>query len=131
MNIDEMADALARRYAEERGWSVEVRSAGTRAIDGQPAAPNAVKAVREVGADLEVPTLGGPKVRLRVPSGTPNGRTFRVRGKGVRKANGDHGDLLVTVEVQVPSSLSAEAEAALRKYADVVGSGNPRAGLFG
>ena len=84
-----------------------------------------------LGADIEVPTLGGPKVRLRVPSGTPNGRTFRVRGKGVRKANGDHGDLLVTVEVQVPSSLSAEAEAALRKYADVVGSGNPRAGLFG
>lgn len=47
-----MADALARRYAEERGWRVEVRSAGTRAIAGQPAAPNAVKAVREVGGDL-------------------------------------------------------------------------------
>ena len=83
-----------------------------------------------LGADIEVPTLNGPRVRLRVPAGTPNGRTFRVRGKGVRKANGDHGDLLVTVNVQVPSSLSAEAEAALRNYADVVGSGNPRAGLF-
>src|SRR4051812_43058381 len=47
-----MADALARRYADERGWRVEVRSAGTRAIPGQPAAPNAVKAVREVGGDL-------------------------------------------------------------------------------
>ena len=84
-----------------------------------------------LGADIEVPTLNGPRVRLRIPAGTPNGRTFRVRGKGVRKANGDHGDLLVTVDVQVPSSLSAEAEAALRHYADVVGSGNPRAGLFG
>ena len=83
-----------------------------------------------LGADIEVPTLNGPRVRLRIPAGTPNGRTFRVRGKGVRKANGDHGDLLVTVDVQVPSSLSAEAEAALRHYADVVGSGNPRAGLF-
>jgi protein-tyrosine-phosphatase len=47
-----MADALARRYAEERGWSVEVLSAGTHAVAGEPAAPNAVKAVREVGGDL-------------------------------------------------------------------------------
>lgn len=47
-----MADALARRYAEERGWWVEVRSAGTHALHDQPAAPNAVKAVREVGANL-------------------------------------------------------------------------------
>jgi protein-tyrosine-phosphatase len=47
-----MADALARRYAEERGWAVEVQSAGTHALEGQPAAANAVKAVREVGGDL-------------------------------------------------------------------------------
>jgi protein-tyrosine-phosphatase len=47
-----MADALARRYAEERGWNVEVRSCGTHALTGQPAAPNAVKVARELGADL-------------------------------------------------------------------------------
>ncbi|MFZ5481931.1 MAG: low molecular weight phosphatase family protein [Myxococcota bacterium] len=47
-----MADALARRYASERGWHVEVLSAGTHARPGDPAAANAVKAVREVGADL-------------------------------------------------------------------------------
>lgn len=47
-----MADALARRYAEERGWRVEVQSAGTHAMTGEPAAPNSVKAVREVGGDL-------------------------------------------------------------------------------
>lgn len=47
-----MADALARRYAEQRGWRVEVKSAGTRAIPGEPAAPNSVKAVRELGFDL-------------------------------------------------------------------------------
>lgn len=46
-----MAEALARRYAEERGWHVEVRSAGTHAVEGQPAAPNSVKACREVGAN--------------------------------------------------------------------------------
>ncbi|MDP2310529.1 MAG: low molecular weight phosphatase family protein [Pseudomonadota bacterium] len=47
-----MADGLARRYAEERGWRVEVQSAGTHAIPGEPAAPNSVKAVRELGFDL-------------------------------------------------------------------------------
>ncbi|MBK8463835.1 MAG: molecular chaperone DnaJ [Nigerium sp.] len=83
-----------------------------------------------LGADIEVPTLNGPRVRLRVPAGTPNGRTFRVRGKGVRKGNGEHGDLLVTVEVQVPSSLTGEASQALRAYADAAGPSDPRALLF-
>lgn len=84
-----------------------------------------------LGADIEVPTLKGPKVRLRVPAGTPNGRTFRVRGKGVSKATGDRGDLLVTVSVQVPAVLDDDARAALRAYADAVGAGNPRAHLGG
>jgi len=83
-----------------------------------------------LGADIEVPTLNGPRVRLRVPAGTPNGRTFRVRGKGVRKGNGEHGDLLVTVEVQVPSSLSGDAAQALRAYVDAAGPADPRALLF-
>lgn len=47
-----MADGLARRYAEERRWRVEVQSAGTHAIPGQLAAPNSVKALRELGFDL-------------------------------------------------------------------------------
>ncbi|MFP5415563.1 MAG: molecular chaperone DnaJ [Actinomycetes bacterium] len=84
-----------------------------------------------LGAEIEVPTLQGPRVRLRIPAGTPNGRTFRVRGKGVRKSNGEHGDLLVTVEVQVPATLDADASAALKKYAAAVGASNPRSGLFG
>lgn len=47
-----MAEGLARRYADERGWSVDARSAGTHAIPGQPAAPNTVKVVKEVGGDV-------------------------------------------------------------------------------
>ncbi len=46
-----MAEALARRYADERGWLVRVQSAGTHAVPGQPAAPNSVKVCRELGAD--------------------------------------------------------------------------------
>jgi len=83
-----------------------------------------------LGADIEVPTLGGAPVRLKVPGGTPNGRTFRVRGKGVTKRDGSKGDLLVSVEVTVPNALTDEAREALTSFAKAVGSTNPRAGLF-
>jgi len=83
-----------------------------------------------LGADIEVPTLGGPPVRLKIPAGTPNGRTFRVRGKGVAKRDGSRGDLLVTVEIAVPDALNERARAALSSYAEAVGTVNPRAQLF-
>jgi molecular chaperone DnaJ len=83
-----------------------------------------------LGAEIEVPTLGGAPVTLRVPSGTPNGRTFRVRGKGVGKRDGSRGDLLVSVEVTVPEELDEQARAALSSYGEAVGTSNPRAKLF-
>jgi molecular chaperone DnaJ len=83
-----------------------------------------------LGAEIEVPTLHGAPVKLRVPPGTPNGRTFRVRGKGVGKRDGNQGDLLVTVEVLVPEALNEQAREALNSYAEAVGSVNPRAKLF-
>jgi molecular chaperone DnaJ len=83
-----------------------------------------------LGAEIEVPTLGGPPVKLRIPAGTPNGRTFRIRGKGVTKRDGSKGDLLVTVEVLVPSALNERARQALNSYAEAVGSVDPRAKLF-
>ena len=83
-----------------------------------------------LGAEIEVPTLGGAPVTLRIPAGTPNGRTFRVRGKGVSKRDGSRGDLLVSVEVTVPEALNDQAKAALSSYGEAVGTGNPRAKLF-
>jgi molecular chaperone DnaJ len=67
------------------------------------------------GVDLRVPTLDGA-VTLRVPPGTPSGRTLRVRGRGVPRGNGHRGDLLVTVEVAVPAYLSGEAQRALDEF---------------
>jgi molecular chaperone DnaJ len=69
------------------------------------------------GVDLRVPTLDGA-VTVRVPPGTPNGRTLRVRGKGVPRREGLAGDLLVTVEIVVPKELSEAARKALQEYAD-------------
>jgi len=83
-----------------------------------------------LGAEIEVPTLGGAPVKLRVPAGTPNGRTFRVRGKGVTKRDGSRGDLLVSVEVVVPEALTEQARQALTSYGEAVGAANPRAALF-
>jgi molecular chaperone DnaJ len=81
-----------------------------------------------LGAEIEVPTLSGGSVRLRVPPGTPNGRTFRVRGKGIAKKTGPT-DLLVTIEVQVPQALNPEAQEALLAYAHLAGDPDPRARL--
>jgi molecular chaperone DnaJ len=69
-----------------------------------------------LGTTLRVPTLDGA-VSLKVPAGTPSGRTFRVRGKGVARKGGT-GDLLVTVEVAVPAHLPGEARKALEDFAD-------------
>jgi molecular chaperone DnaJ len=70
-----------------------------------------------LGAEVKVPTLGGSSVTLRLPAGTANGRTMRVRGRGVARKDGTRGDLLVTVEVVVPKELSPQARAALEKFA--------------
>jgi len=83
-----------------------------------------------LGATLTVPTLDG-RVTLKVPAGTASGRTFRVRGRGVRKPNGVEGDLLVTVELALPPSLDEEASAALRTYAESTKSFDPRSDLLG
>ena len=70
--------------------------------------------------------MAGP-VTLRVPAGTGSGRTFRVKGKGFPTKTGV-GDLLVTVEVQVPTELSAEQRSALEAYA-ALSTTDPRAHL--
>jgi molecular chaperone DnaJ len=83
-----------------------------------------------LGAQIQVPTLDGPPVRIKIPAGTPNGRTFRATGKGGLNKAGGHGDLLVTVEVQVPTELSDEAKAAIETLRELRGASSPRDGLF-
>ncbi|MGH3657079.1 MAG: DnaJ C-terminal domain-containing protein, partial [Micromonosporaceae bacterium] len=78
-----------------------------------------------LGTELRVPTLEG-SVAVRVPAGTPSGRTFRVRGKGGPKRSGSGtGDLLVTVEVVVPMELSEQARKALAEF-DAAAPAAPR-----
>jgi len=87
-----------------------------------------------LGADLKVPTLDGAPVTVKIPPGTPNGRTFRVRGRGVPHRDkhnaGLKGDLLVTVEVQVPAVLDQKAREAVEAYRAATGGRDLRANLF-
>ena len=69
-----------------------------------------------LGGEVKVPTLTGPAVTLKIPPGTPSGRTFRVRGKGTTRRDGTKGDLLATVEVVVPDHLDDSAKEALDAY---------------
>jgi molecular chaperone DnaJ len=77
-----------------------------------------------LGAEVRVPTLDQP-VTVRIPPGTPHGKTLRVRGRGMPKAAGGSGDLLVTVEVVVPQSLSDEQRQAVEALGAAT-EANPR-----
>jgi molecular chaperone DnaJ len=87
-----------------------------------------------LGADIKVPTLDGAPVTLKIPPGTPNGRSFRVRGRGVMRtsgtAKGTSGDLLVTVEVQVPAHLDAKSRKAVEAFREATSGSDLRANLF-
>ncbi|AXK31786.1 molecular chaperone DnaJ [Streptomyces armeniacus] len=83
-----------------------------------------------LGAEIKVPTLGGPAVTLKLPPGTPAGRTMRARGKGAVRKDGTRGDLLVTIDVAVPKTLSDKARDTLESYRDATASEDPRAALF-
>jgi molecular chaperone DnaJ len=82
-----------------------------------------------LGATIEVPTLGGDPVKLRVAPGTPSGRVLRVKGRGVTTTKGT-GDLLATVQVAVPSHLTADAQKHLEAFAKAMPVENPRADLI-
>ena len=81
-----------------------------------------------LGATVQVPTLDGPPVKVRVAPGTPSGRVLRVKGRGVQKAKGEPGDLLAKVTVVVPTELTDEQRAAVETLAE--GASDPRADLL-
>ena len=79
-----------------------------------------------LGADIKVPTMSGEDVTVRIAPGTPNGRTLRVKGRGIVKGS-TTGDLLVTVEVQVPQRVDGKALDALKVFAEETASEDVRA----
>lgn len=82
-----------------------------------------------LGATIEVPTLDGTPVKVKVPAGTPSGRTLRVKGKGIATSRST-GDLLVTVQVVVPQKLSPAAREAVQAFGIATSGQDPRAELM-
>lgn len=82
-----------------------------------------------LGATIEVPTLAGDIVKLRVAPGTPSGRILRVKGRGVATSKGT-GDLLAELQVAVPTHLDDAAREALQKFHDLEPKENPRAEMM-
>jgi len=82
-----------------------------------------------LGATIQVPTLGGEPVKLKVAPGTPNGRVLRVKGRGVVTSKGE-GDLLATVEIAVPNHISEKAKKALEEFSALLPDEDPRTELL-
>jgi molecular chaperone DnaJ len=70
-----------------------------------------------LGSKITVNTLDGKKVTIKIPTGTPGGKRFRVPGQGIEK-DGAKGDLIVQVDVTVPEKLTEEQEKAMREFAE-------------
>jgi molecular chaperone DnaJ len=72
-----------------------------------------------LGKKINVKTLDGTKVAVRIPAGTSSGKRFRVRGQGIEK-DGSRGDLIVQADVSVPEKLTPEQEEAMKKFAEAM-----------
>jgi molecular chaperone DnaJ len=83
-----------------------------------------------LGAEVKVPTHRGPAVTVRIPPGTPNGKVFRVPGRGVRRKDGTLGSLLATVDVTVPQDLNSKAKSALEDLRIATAGPDPREELL-
>ena len=79
-----------------------------------------------LGADIKVPTLAGDDVIVRLAAGTPTGRVLRVKGRGIKKG-AITGDLLVTIEVQVPRKAEGKAQEAIKAFAAATAHDDVRA----
>ncbi|MBA3849113.1 MAG: molecular chaperone DnaJ [Opitutus sp.] len=74
-----------------------------------------------LGGTIQVPTLQG-KATLKIPAGTQSGTTFRLKGRGMPHLRGGaHGDQLIRVHVEVPTSLSSEQRKKLEDFAQACG----------
>jgi curved DNA-binding protein len=76
-----------------------------------------------LGASVDVPTLDGTKLSVKVPPGTSSGARLRLRGKGIAG-----GDQFIEIKIVVPSSIDARSRQLIEEFARL-NPQNPRAGL--
>ena len=70
-----------------------------------------------LGADVDVPVLGGGTTKFHIPEGTQNGARYRIRGQGVQQLRGSsRGDLVMDIRVEIPKRLSERQKELLRQF---------------
>ena len=80
-----------------------------------------------LGAEIEIPVLGGKTEKVKIPEGTQSGTPITLRGKGIPHVNtGRKGDLVITVNIETPKGLNKEQKELLEKFAASLGEGNTK-----
>lgn len=72
-----------------------------------------------MGGEIEIPTIEGNKLKVKLDSGTQPGKTLRLRGKGLPAVQGygnGRGDLVVNISVYIPKTLSREEKEAIERF---------------
>ena len=85
-----------------------------------------------LGGEIEVPTLGGKRVKVKVPEGAQTGRQFRLRGKGMPVVNSrETGDLYIQATIETPVNLTKKQKELLRSFEDSsTAANNPESSGF-
>jgi len=71
------------------------------------------------GTEIEVPTIYGKRLKLKIPPGTQSGSKLRIRGYGLPRSDGRKGDQYVEIQIDVPKTLTREQEEAVRELRKV------------
>ncbi len=78
-----------------------------------------------LGAEIDVPVLGGCSEKFRIPEGTQSGTDFTLKGKGIPDINTKRkGDLTITVAVETPRNLNSKQKELLSAFAESLGENN-------
>ena len=78
-----------------------------------------------LGAEIDIPVLGGGTEKYQIPEGTQTGTTFTMKGKGVANVNTKRkGDLIITVNVETPKNLTPEQKKLLQAFSASLGENN-------
>jgi molecular chaperone DnaJ len=81
-----------------------------------------------LGAEIDIPILGGGAEKYDIPEGTQTGTSFTLRGRGIPDINsGRKGDLIITVVVETPRNLNSEQKKLLKEFATSLGESNNKA----
>ena len=78
-----------------------------------------------LGAEIDVPLLGGEREKFKIPEGTQSGTSFTLKGKGIPDINTKRkGDLIITVAIETPKNLNSKQKELLKAFAESLGENN-------